>query len=94
MSLNQVDRSVRPYYDTFDKTKGFHQVLFTPGRAVQTREVNELQSILQNQIAQFGNNIFENGTKVKDAYSGATMPVIDGKVSLTNNYQIVLLEKN
>lgn len=38
--------------------------------------------------------IFENGTKVKDAYSGATMPVIDGKVSLTNNYQIVLLEKN
>lgn len=38
--------------------------------------------------------IFENGTKVKDAYSGATMPVIDGKVSLTTNYQIVLLEKN
>ena len=38
--------------------------------------------------------IFENGTKVKDAYSGAIMPVIDGKVSLTNNYQIVLLEKN
>lgn len=64
MSLNQVDKSVRPYYDTFDETKGFHQVLFTPGRAVQTREVNELQSILQNQIAQFGNNIFENGTKV------------------------------
>lgn len=62
--LNQVDKSVKPYYDTFDESKGFHQVLFTPGRAVQTREVNELQSILQNQIAQFGNNIFENGTKV------------------------------
>ena len=38
--------------------------------------------------------IFENGTKVKDAYSGATMPVIDGKVSLNNDYNIVLLEKN
>lgn len=38
--------------------------------------------------------IFENGTKVRDAYSDATMPVIEGKVSLTNNNTIVLLEKN
>lgn len=64
MKLNQVDKSVRPYYDTFDESKGYHQVLFKPARAVQTREVNEMQSILQNQISQFGNNIFENGTKV------------------------------
>lgn len=64
MKLNQVDKSVRPYYDTFDEAKGYHQVLFKPARAVQTREVNEMQSILQNQISQFGNNIFENGTKV------------------------------
>ena len=38
--------------------------------------------------------IFDNGTKVKMHILSATMPVIDGKVSLTNNYQIVLLEKN
>lgn len=38
--------------------------------------------------------IFENGIRVKDAYSGATMPVIDGKISLTNNNSTVLLEKN
>ena len=38
--------------------------------------------------------IFDNGTRVKDAYSGATMPVIEGKISLTNDNNIVLLEKD
>ncbi len=37
--------------------------------------------------------IFENGDKVRDAYSGSSMKVIDGKVSLTNNFSVVLLEK-
>ena len=38
--------------------------------------------------------IFDNGTRIKDAYSGATMPVIEGKISLTNDNNIVLLEKD
>lgn len=37
--------------------------------------------------------IWQDGTRVKDAYSGATMPVIKGKVSLTNDQTIVLLER-
>ena len=37
--------------------------------------------------------IFENGTRVRDAYSGMSMKVIDGKVSLNNNFSVVLLEK-
>jgi alpha-amylase len=37
--------------------------------------------------------IWQDGTRVKDAYSGATMPVINGKVSLTNDQTIVLLER-
>ena len=37
--------------------------------------------------------IWQDGTRVKDAYSGATMPVINGIVSLTNDQTIVLLEK-
>ena len=62
--MKKIDTSIKPYFDTFKQDKNFNQVLFTPGRAVQTREVNEMQSILQNQIEQFANNIFENGTKV------------------------------
>ena len=37
--------------------------------------------------------IFKNGTKVKDAYSGKTSVVQDGKVSLNTNFSILLLEK-
>ncbi|MGV1012910.1 MAG: alpha-amylase family glycosyl hydrolase [Flavobacterium sp.] len=37
--------------------------------------------------------IFKNGTKVKDAYSGKTSAVKNGKVSLNTNFSILLLEK-
>jgi alpha-amylase len=38
--------------------------------------------------------IFENGTKVKDFYSGKTSEVIDGKVEIDSGFELVLLEKN
>jgi len=37
--------------------------------------------------------IFNEGDQIRDAYSGASMPVIDGKVSFSSGYGIVLLEK-
>lgn len=37
--------------------------------------------------------IFENGTKVKDAYSGKTAEVIDGKIIVDSSESIVLIEK-
>ena len=39
-------------------------------------------------------NIFPNGCKVKDAYSGKTATVTKGKVNLNTDFGIVLLEKN
>ena len=53
-----------PYYDDFDQTKNYHRILFRPGYAVQARELTQLQTALSNQIKQFGNNIFVNGTLV------------------------------
>ena len=37
--------------------------------------------------------IFEEGDQIRDAYSGASMPVINGKVSFGSGNNIVLLEK-
>lgn len=37
--------------------------------------------------------IFKNETKIRDAYSGETSTVVDGKVSITSEFGIVLLEK-
>lgn len=37
--------------------------------------------------------VFANGTQIRDFYSKASMPVIDGKVSFYSNSSVVLLEK-
>lgn len=53
--------NVNPYYDDFDDRKNYYKVLFKPGVTVQTRELNNLQSILQNQIEKFGRSFYSNG---------------------------------
>ena len=53
-----------PYYDDFNESKGFLRMLFRPGYAVQARELTQLQTILQNQIARFADHTFENGSMV------------------------------
>lgn len=54
-----------PYFDDYNINKDFHRVLFKPAVAVQAREMNQLQAILQNQIEQFGDNILQSGTIIK-----------------------------
>ena len=60
-----TDLSRRPYFDEFDANDNFHRVLFRPSTAVQTRELNEMQSILQDQVDKFGRHIFKNGSVVE-----------------------------
>ena len=62
--------NVDPYYDDFDPSKNFHRILFKPGYAVQARELTQSQTILQNQISKFADNIFTQNT-----------PVTGGKIS-------------
>ena len=59
-----TDLSVSPYFDNFDAAKDYYKILFRPGVAVQVRELNELQTMLQTQIERFGDNIFKRGTIV------------------------------
>jgi hypothetical protein len=61
MSLNF---NVDPYYDDFDPTKNFHRILFKPGFAVQARELTQSQTILQDQITKFADNIFKQNSPV------------------------------
>jgi hypothetical protein len=60
-----TDLSNEPYFDDFKEDKNFHRVMFKPATAVQARELNQLQAILQNQIERFGENILKEGTIVK-----------------------------
>jgi len=58
--------SSNPYFDDFNEDKKFHRILFRPGRAVQARELTQLQTISQNQIEKFGNHVFKNGSIVSE----------------------------
>lgn len=54
-----------PYFDDFTENKNFHRILFRPSVAVQARELNQIQSIFQNQIERFGQHLFKDGTVIK-----------------------------
>ena len=53
-----------PYFDDFDVTKNYQRVLFKPGTSIQARELTTLQSLLQNQVENFGKHFFKEGAVV------------------------------
>ena len=75
--------NVNPYYDDFDSDKNFYKVLFKPGFPVQARELTTLQSILQNQVEDFGSHIFKEGSMV-----------IPGGITYDNQYNAVKLNSS
>lgn len=76
--------NVDPYYDDFDSSKNYHRILFKPGYAVQARELTQAQTILQNQITSFADNIFKQNS-----------PVTGGQITTNFNcYYIKLQETN
>jgi len=72
--------NTQPYYDDFDPTKNFHRILFKPGASVQARELTQSQTILQDQISKFADNIFSQNT-----------PVTGGKVTTNLNCNFIKL---
>ena len=64
MPIN-TNLNIAPYFDDFDVEKQFYKILFKPAYAVQARELTQLQTILQNQVEQFGDNIYQEGTVIK-----------------------------
>jgi len=76
----KTDLNVAPYYDDFDESKNYVKALFRPGFAIQARELTQLQSSLQNQIARFGEHVFKEGSVV-----------IPGQVSVLHFYHSLKL---
>lgn len=77
--------NVDPYYDDFEQNaldNNYMRILFKPGYSVQARELTQIQSILQNQIKQFGDHVFQDGS-----------PVIGGNLTLDNKVQFLKLEE-
>ena len=79
----ELNLNISPYYDDYDSSKNFFRVLFKPGYPVQARELTTLQTILQNQIEQFGSHFFKEGSVV-----------IPGNLTYKNDLNAVVLENN
>ena len=60
----KTDFNVAPYYDDYSAGKNYLRTLFRPGFAIQARELTQLQSSLQNQIAAHGGHMFKEGSMV------------------------------
>ena len=68
------------YKDDFDSSDNFHRILFKSGRALQARELTQMQTIIQEEIERFGRNIFTDGAAVNP-----------GGPSINNSYPFVKL---
>jgi hypothetical protein len=76
----KINLNSTPYNDDFNSSKEYYRVLFRPGYSIQTRELNTLQSVLQNQIENFGKSQYKQGQQV-----------VPGEVSFNNKLNYVKL---
>src|SRR3954465_11863717 len=67
--------------DEFD----FHRMLFRPKFAVQSRELTQLQTILQAQLERFGKSAFRDGEAVLGGQLTLDTSVTSGKVLPATN---------
>lgn len=78
-----------PYNDDFDENKNFHKILFRAGASIQSRELNQFQSILQNQIERFSNYSFAQGTQIIPGEINLTTNLNYVKISLVSNLSFI-----
>lgn len=80
-----------PYWDDFSQDKRFHRILNKPRVPVQTRELNQVQSMLQNQIEQVTTGIFREGAAVTGGQQTFVNNVIALQIARNDELNIGLL---
>ncbi|AEW47198.1 putative adsorption associated tail protein [Bacillus phage BCP78] len=58
---DNIDLSLYPYNDRFDRKSGRSKALFRSDRPLQQAELNELQSIAEDNLRRLGDSIFADG---------------------------------
>lgn len=88
-----IDLNTSPYFDDFDEDKKFVRILYVPGRAVQARELTQMQTLQQVQLKRFAEYFFKQGAiidgcdqkidlsldyvKLQTTYNGSEVDVAD-----------------
>lgn len=81
--------STAPYFDDYNEQNNYYRILFKPGLAVQSRELIQIQTMLQKQIDRFGEHVFKEGSLVT---GGQT--VINAKLAFLRLNDINILSQN
>ena len=68
------------YRDDFLEEDNYHRVLFNSGKALQARELTQLQTIIQKEISRLGSNLFVEGAAIKP-----------GGLKIEENYHFIKL---
>ena len=66
------------YADDYNANDNYHQILFNSGRALQSRELTQMQTLIYEEMGRMGSNIFKDGAVVNG-----------GGVSMNNAYHFV-----
>ena len=69
------------YRDDFKDSDNYHRVLFNSGRALQARELTQLQTIIQAEMARLGHHMFKEGAAVNP-----------GGITVNTEYEFVKLD--
>lgn len=69
------------YRDDFRDSDNYHRILFNSGRALQARELTQMQTIIQREIETFAQNIFKEGAAVNP-----------GGITINKEYEFIKLD--
>jgi len=69
------------YRDDFKDSDNYHRVLFNSGRALQARELTQLQTIIQKEMSRLGKHLFKEGAAINP-----------GGVTVNTEYEFVKLD--
>lgn len=71
------------YKDDFKDSDNYHRILFNSGKALQARELTQMQTITQTEISRLGRHIFNQGAAVNP-----------GSVYVNNQYEFIKLAES
>lgn len=69
------------YKDDFSDSAGYQRILFNSGRALQARELTQLQTITQTEMSRLGGHFFKEGASVSS-----------GSPTVNNQYEFIKLD--
>lgn len=81
-----TDFNVAPYYDDFDPHKNYKRILSVPSLALQSRDVTQMQTMVQYDQAVYMSHFFKDGAKIKGGHFKIDLDAKYVRIKDVNNF--------